>query len=278
MIVDILLSTYNSGEYLEELLESLVTQSFTDWQLLVRDDGSIDNTLLILSNFRARNSSKITIIDEPKQNLGPKRSFEKLLEYSSAEYIMFCDHDDYWLPDKILDSLTLIRELEKQYPNKPALVFSDLRVVDEYLQEIHSSFWKYLKISPDNIFNTYKLLINNPAPGCTIIINKKAKKLVLPFPEQARMHDWWIVLKVAESGVINYIKKPTILYRQHKKNEIGAETEAIKNTSPLSHFTNISHTIKKNNESFQMMKCLSNNYSLIKLFYYKVRISLSKFM
>ena len=274
-MVDILLSTFNGGSYIPDLLKSLQSQTFTGWRLIVRDDGSTDQTLSMLEHFKETYPKKMTIIDE-KKNLGPMRSFEKLMEYSSAQYMMFCDQDDVWLPHKIEESLARIQELEQKNSGKAALVFSDLEVVDEQLNTIHSSFWNYSKVDPDNVYNCYKLLINNPAPGCTFIMNKKVKQLVLPFPEQARMHDWWILLNVAESGVIDYIKRPGLLYRQHKKNKVGAE--AIQNTYLFSRMTNLSLTIKRNKESYQMMKCLSNDYSLIKLFYYKLRISLSKLL
>jgi glycosyltransferase involved in cell wall biosynthesis len=273
MRLEILLATYNSEKYLTELLDSLRAQSYSNWELLVHDDGSTDQTITILKEFRKQHGIAIKILSSDRQ-LGPMRSFEKLMEYSSAEYIMFCDHDDIWLPHKIEESLACIQQLEKRNPDQAALVFSDLEVVDEQLNTIHSSFWNYSKVNPDNVYNCYKLLINNPAPGCTFIMNKKVKSLVLPFPEQARMHDWWIILNVAESGVIDYLKKPGLLYRQHKKNEVGAE--GIKNTYFLSRLTNLSLTIKRNMESYRMMKCLSNKYSLLKLLWYKLRISLAK--
>nr|WP_319999848.1 glycosyltransferase family 2 protein [uncultured Draconibacterium sp.] len=276
MTINILLSTYNSERYLTELLDSLLEQSYKDWQLLVRDDGSSDKTLYSLEEFQHKHPSKIKILKDGKKQIGVIRSFENLLKASSADYNMFCDHDDVWLPQKIEASLDKIKQLEKTNPNKPALVFTDLIVVDEQLKIINPSFWKYSKINPECAFNAYKLLINNPAPGCTFIMNKKVKTLVLPFPEQARMHDWWIILKVAESGVIDYLKKPGLLYRQHKKNKVGAE--GIKKTYLLSRMANLSLTIKRNKESYQMMKCLSNDYSLFKLFWYKLRISLSKLL
>lgn len=273
MKVEILLASYNSEKYLRELLDSLEAQSYTHWQLLVHDDGSHDQTLAILKAFEKRQNRTVKIYRSKKQ-LGPMRSFEQLLKNSSADYLMFCDHDDVWLPHKIEESLACIQQLEQQNPDKAALVFSDLEVVDEQLNTIHSSFWNYSKVNPGNVYNVYKLLINNPAPGCTFIMNKKVKPLVLPFPEQARMHDWWIILKVAESGVIDYLKKPGLRYRQHKKNKVGAE--AIKNTYLLSRMASLSLTIKRNKESYQMMKCLSKKYSLLKLFGYKLRISLAK--
>ena len=275
MKVEILLATYNSANYLKDLLDSLVAQSYPNWELLVHDDGSDDQTIAILKEFEKQQGREIKILSSDKQ-LGPMRSFEKLMEYSSAEYIMFCDQDDVWLPHKIEESLARIQQLERKNPDKAALVFSDLEVVDEQLATINPSFWNYSKVNPENVYNAYKLLINNPAPGCTFIMNKKVKTLVLPFPEQARMHDWWIILRVAESGVIDYLKKPGLLYRQHKKNKVGAE--AIKNTYLLSRMANLSLTVKRNKESYQMMKCLSNDYSLLKLFWYKLRISLAKLL
>lgn len=274
MKVDILLSTYNSQNYLRELLDSLWAQYHKNWQLLVRDDGSTDNTTNILSDFEDRYPEKITYIKDNEKSLGPKRSFENLLNKSSADYIMFCDHDDYWLPHKISDSLLEIQKLEENTPNKAALVFTDLKVVDEKLNVIHPSFWKYSKVDPNNIFNPYKLVINNPAPGCTLLINKTLKKLVLPFPKEVRMHDWWITLRAAESGVASFCKEPSILYRQHENNTIGAE--AITENYLKGKVLNIKNTWKENVRTYKMMKCLEKNYSILKLIYYKIIISLSK--
>ncbi|WP_319502274.1 glycosyltransferase family 2 protein [uncultured Draconibacterium sp.] len=275
MKVEILLATYNSEKYLRELLDSLVAQAHTNWELLVHDDGSDDQTITIFKEFEELHDRTVKIYRSNKR-LGPMRSFEYLLKNSSADYLMFCDQDDVWLPHKIEESLACIQQLERRNPDKAALVFSDLEVVDEQLNTINPSFWNYSKVNPENVYDTYKLLINNPAPGCTYIMNKKVKPLVLPFPEQARMHDWWIILKVAESGVIDYLKKPGLLYRQHQQNEVGAE--AIKKTYLFSRMANLSLTIKRNKESYQMMKCLSNDYSLLKLFWYKLRISLAKIL
>lgn len=274
MTIDILLSTYNSQDYIDDLLNSLLAQTYKNWSLIVRDDCSTDDTIAILNDFKKANSTKLIVINNDGQALGPKKSFEKLLENSSSDYIMFCDHDDYWLPNKIQDSLKQIHELKKNNPNQPALVFTDLTVVDQYLNIIHSSFWKYSKVNPNNIFNTYKLLINNPAPGCTFIFNAAVKKLVLPFPEQARMHDWWIALKVSESGVANYLDQSTILYRQHKNNKIGAEQ--ISGAYFKNRISDLSLTFRQNLLSYRMMKCLNQNYSILKLIYYKFHISLSK--
>ena len=83
MLVDILLSTYNSQDYIEDLFDSVLAQTCENWSLIVRDDCSTDDTVSILNNFKKLNDSKITVINNGDQRLGPKKSFEKLLENSN---------------------------------------------------------------------------------------------------------------------------------------------------------------------------------------------------
>ncbi|MCD6092144.1 MAG: glycosyltransferase family 2 protein [Bacteroidales bacterium] len=274
MIIDILLSTYNSEAYIEELLESLYSQSYKNWRLIIRDDGSSDSTLVILNKQKKINPEKFQLIENNKIQLGPKKSYEKLLEQSTADYIMFCDHDDYWLSHKIEDSLNKIKELENNDPNKAALVFTDLIITDQDLKPINKSFWKYSKINPDNIHSVYKLAINNPVVGCTVMINKKAKSLILPIPDEAIMHDWWAALKVAEAGIIGYIEQPSILYRQHDLNKIGADKVGF--LYFLKRVFGFSKTIKQNRDAYKMLKALDKKYSGLKMMYYKIGILFSK--
>ena len=106
------------------------------------------------------------------------------------------------------------------------------------------------------------------------MMNKKAKSLILPIPEQAIMHDWWSALKVAETGVIDYIEKPTILYRLHNSNEIGADKVSL--IYFLKRLFDFSKTIKQNRAAFEMLKALGNKYSRIKMMGWKISISFSK--
>ncbi len=273
MNTDILLSTYNGAAFLEELLHSLAAQSFTGWRLLVRDDGSVDETMDILKRFQEKNQGRVFILED-NQHLGPKRSFEVLLTKSNAETIMFCDQDDVWFPDKIKNTLNRLKELEKAHPGKPVLVFSDLKVVDNNLKVLHPSFWQYIKVKPGNVQNIYKLLINNPVVGCTVLINRQAKKVVLPFPEQAVMHDWWMALNVSRKGVTGYLDQPTILYRVHDKNNIGASRAGKKHYA--GRLKNFSVTFSQNQNALSMLKALDFPLSQTKFWAYKAAISFSK--
>lgn len=274
MEVDILLSTYNSESFLDDLLFSLEQQTFSDWRLIVRDDGSTDGTLGLILKFEEKNQDRVLIVNNSGLNLGPKQSFAELIKHSTSEYIMFCDHDDYWLPNKIKISLQRIKEVEKSNPDKPALVCSDLSITDKDLQITHPSFWKYARINPENVKNVYRLSINNTAVGCTIMMNRAALSISLPIPDQAVMHDWWIALRVAQKGTIGLIEESTILYRQHPNNAIGASINNSKYSK--SKFTQFTFIIKHNIEAYKMLKALAPDFSLLKLIGYKIIMTIER--
>ena len=274
MKIDILLSTFNGAAFLDDLLQSLYDQTYSGWQLLIRDDGSDDKTLELLKGYQEKDINRIFITEDNVKHLGPKKSFEYLLKKSEAETIMFCDQDDVWLPDKIQNTFAMMRNLEQQYPEKPALVFSDLTVVDQDLKVLHPSFWEYTKVNPGNVKNIYRLLINNPVVGCTVMINKAAKQLVLPIPDDAVMHDWWIALKVAKDGVVDYLNYTTILYRLHQNNSIGAVSVNRKYYSKR--LIHLSKTVSQNLNVYKMSRSLNFSLSFLKLVGYKIMITLSK--
>ena len=222
-MIDILLSTYHGEKYISKLLDSILNQTYTEWRLLVRDDASSDNTISILNKYQQQNPQKIIIIsNNTNQNIGVIKSFETLLKISSNKYIMFCDQDDIWLPNKIEESLNAILSLEQSNPNTPILIHSDLSIIDENDTITHSSLWQYTGIKPDILNNNPKYMaFCNSVTGCTILINKQCKDIVLPFPTNIMMHDAWIAIKVCQLGIIHNLNKPLILYRQHSNNTLG---------------------------------------------------------
>ena len=220
--IDILMATCNGEAYLEEQLESLFCQTFQDWHLLVRDDCSEDRTVAILNDYKRRYPDRITLMHDSPKRLGASLNFGALLSRSSADYIMFADQDDRWLPHKVETTLKKMTDMEERYSReKPLLVFTDLTVADEQLQVICGSFWQHRNINPKNT-RVNCLLSENVAPGCSMMLNRNLKKIAVPVPEQAIQHDWWIMLLGAIYGKIDFVAAPTMLYRQHGSNDIGA--------------------------------------------------------
>jgi len=218
--IDIVLPVYNGADFLAAQLDSLQRQSFTSWRVLIRDDGSSDATPDIIKSY-AEVDERILILSDEQGKLGAIRNFSCLLAHTRAEYVVLCDQDDVWLPDKIEKSLNLLLRMEKDEPGIPLLVHSDLKVVDQSLKEIAPSFWQFQHVDPESSGRIGRLLVQNVAVGCTMIMNRRLVELALPMPESVLMHDWWIALVACALGKVGYIHEPTVLYRQHGSNTLG---------------------------------------------------------
>ena len=251
-MIDILLSTYNGEKYLSEQIDSILNQTYSDWKILIRDDGSADKTLLIIDKYCHKYTNKIINISDNLGNLGVIRSNEILLEQSLSNYFMFCDQDDVWLPNKIANSFIKMKNIEAENFDCPIIIFSDLIVVNEDLQIISKSFWKYCKISIKHLRKAKYLAVNNYVAGCTMLFNKNAKLLTLPFGKNATMHDAWIVLKVSASGgIITSLPQAEILYRQHGKNQLGAGEIKYNFKYFMEKITNLNFFLKNNYSNYK---------------------------
>lgn len=222
-MIDILMATHNGEAYLRQQIDSILSQSNQEWQLLIRDDGSQDNTVDIIEEYVVRYPEKIRLIRDDGRRLGTSLNFGRLLDYSHAKYVMFSDQDDIWLPKKIELTMKVMQAAEEQYGNSPILVHTDLKVVDSNLSLIADSLWRYQKFSPEFSNDLNSLMVQNVVTGCAMMMNKKARDVSIPLPEEAIMHDWWIAIRVAMEGKIVYVSVPSVLYRQHSKNKVGAE-------------------------------------------------------
>jgi glycosyltransferase involved in cell wall biosynthesis len=269
MEVAILLSTYNGEKYIRGQIESIINQSYTNWKLYIRDDGSHDNTLNIIDEFKLLHPKKIFLIQDNFGNLRTARSFMTLLMQVQSDFYLFCDQDDIWIFNKIELSLDYILNIIETYGSLPVLVFSDLMVVDKDLNLISPSLWKYSNINPENVNDFYKLATNSTVTGCTMIINDLLKKSAFPFPSQILMHDWWLSLIACRIGVIEYISTPTLLYRQHDLNVLGAESPEEKII--LHKLKNLFKVLKQNLNFFLMVTDKRLRTNLLLLYYYKFR-------
>lgn len=214
--VDILLAVYNGEMYLEEQLCSIKEQTYKNIRLLVRDDGSSDGSIRIIEKFAE--VLNVKIIRDQMGSLGAAGNFSALLQYSDAEYVLFCDQDDVWQPNKVELSIGAIKDAEGESGgNKPLLVFTDLSVIDSSGCLIHPSLLKWLSLDPAQC-TFQSLLVQNPAWGCTMCINRSLISLIKNIPQGAYLHDRWVMLVAAAFGEIVFLPYASVRYRRHNSN------------------------------------------------------------
>ena len=219
-MVTVLLAVYNGEKYLSAQIESILLQNFKDIKIVIRDDGSTDKSVEIINDYCNKYPERISCICGMPTG-SAKQNFAELLYNCDDDYIMFCDQDDVWLPEKVEKTLAAMQSAEGD-AQTPVLVHSDLKVVNQDLEEISSSFFEFQRLYQDNL-TLPKLLVQNYVTGCTVMINRALKQKCGEIPPECIMHDWWLALVATLFGKIVCVDDATMLYRQHSDNQVGAK-------------------------------------------------------
>lgn len=216
--VVVLMSTYNGEMFLREQLQSLLDQDYSNIEILIRDDGSTDATCKLLDEYARLKGIRVF----HGNNLGAMKSFFELLRIADdkADYFAFCDQDDVWFKNKISRALSTLTTHAPR--DCPAMYCSRYTMTDASLRVLGSSPIARRKPRFANA------LVENVATGCTIVMNHAARDLICKtLPGASIMHDWWIYQVVSGLGAVFYDPLPTLFYRQHGRNTVGAEIAFI---------------------------------------------------
>jgi rhamnosyltransferase len=226
MEVAVLMSTYNGEKFLSQQIDSVLSQEYQKFKLYIRDDGSSDASLDIVKKA-AMNDDRI-ILFEDGSNLGASKSFISMLKKVSADIYFFCDQDDVWMKNKIGDGVC---SLERFNRDIPILYHTDLQVVDSDLNLIHRSFLAHQSMVASKSMRKNNIYIQNFVVGCTVCFNRALADLVNDQNDKSyaiAMHDWWIALIAKSFGKIIFDETPSILYRQHETNVLGAPNNSFR--------------------------------------------------
>ncbi len=204
-LISIALCTYNGEEFLEELMDSLLAQTYKNIEIIVVDDCSSDGTVNIIHAYCQRYPF-IRLIQNP-DNLGYNKNFEKALRHCSGEFITPCDQDDIWDKDKI--------QLQVEAIGQNLMIYHDSEFID--------SHGKSMNLTISDKFNFYRgnhpgpFLFMNCVSGHSILMRKSLIAHILPFPEGFH-YDQWIAFIATNLGSVDFIEKPLVKYRQHQHN------------------------------------------------------------
>ena len=238
--VDILMANYNKGPYLEEAINSVILQKYNDWNLIIIDDCSTDNSKLILNKFKEKkNSIKIFYL---AKNMGTSFSRNLALRLSKSKYIAFLDSDDYWTPNKLIDQISFM-ETEKH----------DFTYTDYTPFSVHKNI-KIMKkkiVSP-NFFN-FKKFINDTTIATSSVVIKKNVIKTIKFPKIKTSEDYCFKSQILKSGIDAFkFNSNSMFYR------------VMKNSLSSSKFKN-AYSIFYINKKFNKLSLFQNIKSVIRI-------------
>ncbi|MCR4688161.1 MAG: glycosyltransferase [Saccharofermentans sp.] len=226
---NVLLSSYNGAKFIEEQIKSILAQEGVEVRIVVRDDGSADETMDIVRRL-AEADPRISILESDSPNMGPGKSFMTLLrdrfEEGSA-YYAFADQDDIWLEDKLISGIEQIKDI-----GLPALYSSN-----QFLYINGENKGKRFDFIPDMTVAGH--ITRNLPSGCTYIFNNALAKAVCDAPLvpddvlTTRLHDSWLMLVALCIGKAVYDDTPHILYRIHEDNTVGVKKMGLKDNLKL---------------------------------------------
>lgn len=230
-MISIVLSTFNSMKYLEELVNSLLNQTEKNYEVIVCDDCSTDNTVDFLHSFIFKNELHNWKVYSNENNLGYVKNFCKGISLARGDYIFLCDHDDIWLPNK-LETILELFEKNKKYK----LIGSSFEIIDGVGKKVtqkHSFFlsnngiYKYHVHNNDIVKVSFKKLFTYSfTPGCCMAFRKEAKNEIIELLNIAP-HDYLISCYFAAQKGAYFFNAPLILYRIHGENTIGLADKSV---------------------------------------------------
>ena len=219
------MTTYNGEKFLKAQLDSILNQTFCNFELIVCDDCSKDNTRQILEEYK--NKDKRIKLYFNEKNLGFKKNFEKAINLCQGTFIALSDQDDIWVPE----------HLELLYKNlgEADLICANCQLIDKNgnkLPETSRPKDIYIPENSDELFRT--LLHINFVQGCVCLFKKEILPIFLPIPEEMTYHDYWLSLILSlNNKKIKYIPNIINFYRRHENNITAdkkySQTENIKN-------------------------------------------------
>ncbi|MGO1071245.1 glycosyltransferase family 2 protein [Lysobacter sp. CA199] len=234
----VVLCTYNGARYLPQQLDSLLAQSRVPDRIIAVDDVSGDDTWTLLETFavRARAAGVEVELHRNQRNLGYLRNFEAALPRADAGIVFLCDQDDVWHRNKL-------EEFLQRFRSRPELLLlhSDSQLIDDEGRELGQRMFQTLEVTASELTDLHSgrgfdvLLRRNIVTGATTAIRRELLDMALPIPDTAVeglphsgwVHDEWLALVAAATGGVDCIETPSIGYRQHGANQIGARRRSL---------------------------------------------------
>ena len=211
-LVSIITPCYNSEKFLDECISSVLNQTYQNWEMLIVDDNSSDNSSILINSYSKKDERiKPLYLND---NIGAAMARNKAISKAKGKYLAFLDSDDVWLPKKLEVQTNFMKK------NNCSFVFSSYSVISDDEKP------NYTISVPETI--TYKRYLKNTIIGCLTVMLDKEKFKNIKMPNLRSSHDMALWLNLLKQEKYAYgIAQDLAIYREHKSSNTSNKFRAI---------------------------------------------------
>ena len=264
-MITIITTSYNYAEYISQTIESVLAQTFSDWELIIVDDASSDNSVEIIKKYC--DDKRIKLICHDK-NKGLKNAIKTALKYAKGEWVTFVESDDTITSDA----------LEKRLRTKADIVFNSVNLVgdEDWVKEVQKQVDKteknLAKIEfPSNIFKKFDT--KNPVLTLSsVMIKRKLLTEELFDTKTDALFDWWLYINLAYKNDFDYIPEKLTNWRIHDNSYIKKTKRPRFQMANVSAYCNVFRQNPSINLFFFIIVCF------IKMFFVRLKVYFISFV
>lgn len=212
-LVSVIMPAYNSERYITDAIESVVQQTYTNWELIVIDDGSSDDTVRRIEEQAAKDL-RIRFYKNEK-NIGVSETRNKAISLANGEWIAFLDSDDIWEPLKIE------KQMRSASDNNYYFLFTGSAFIAENGERL-----SWIMPVPHKV--SYKMLLKQNVISCSSVLIKKELIYEIGMHNDNTHEDFALWLKTLKKGIEAYgVNEPLLIYRLSNKSKSGNKLKSI---------------------------------------------------
>ena len=224
--ISVIVTSFNYQNYIGETLKSLISQTYKNFEVIVVDDGSVDDSVSIITDYAKKYDFIHLYQHENAENKGLLQSLNLALNKSSGEYIAFCESDDFWDCSYLETKVKLIAQFAS-----PIIIVNDVCLLGNYKRclQIEKNILenlrhRYSQTINHFTYNDFRKVNYIPTLSCCMIRKKELMKCNLFLNPRPSATDWWIYRQLVARGYkIFYINKKLTYWRMH--NSFNANQE-----------------------------------------------------